>query len=180
MINQRAKDAQRRITKTLTSPQRSFLGGLADGARRILIDRGAIEAHDETAKDWRHRETREATKPLDPQGLGWTISEAPAYAFDAIKAHFEMLSGRAEKAMETLMSDPNEMRQMAHAISVAARECGVGENYISGICKRQSRGRRTTWRNVQEGKAVLIALKQHAACKAFRAAAEPLAAAGAV
>lgn len=180
MINQRAKDAQRRMTKTLTKPQRAFLGGLADGARRLLIKHGAIEAHEETAKEWRHRETRAATKPLDPQGAGWTISEAPAFAFDAIKAHFEMLSGQSDKALETLMSDPNEMRQMAHAISVAARECGVGENYIGGICKRQSRGQRNTWRTVEEGKAVLIALKKHAESKARRAGAEPLAAAGAV
>ena len=180
MINQPAKDAQRRMTAPLTNPQRSFLGGLADGARRMLIERGAIDEHDETAKEWRHREAREATKKLDPEGKGWTISEAPKHAFDELKARFEMLSGQAGKALETLSGPSNDMRNMAHEIEKARKACGVHPNYIVGICRRQSKGARDTWTNVEQGKAVLVALNKHAESLAKKAQREALASAGCV
>lgn len=159
MKNQSSKHAmwqRMRRTSPLTAPQRSFLGGLADGARRMLISRGAIDEHDETAKQWRHRESREATRDLDPKGIGWTISEAPKLAFDALKARFEMLSGQAGKALETL-SGSNDVRQLTHNIATTARECGVSDSYVAGICRRMFG--RDDWRGTKEGGAVLIALK---------------------
>lgn len=181
MTNQSSKNAMRqrmRQTQPLTGPQRSYLGRFAESTRRMLIERGAIEAHEETAKEWRHREAREATKDLDPQGIGWTISEAPKQAFDALKARFEMLSGQAGKALETLSGPSNDMRTLAHEIDKAAKTCGVGSGYIAGICKRQSGGTRTTWTTPAEGKAVLVALTKHAASLAKKAQAEALASAG--
>lgn len=178
MNNQRAKNAQQRMTRTLTGPQRAYLGRFAESTRRMLIERGAIDEHEETPKEWRHREAREATKDLDPQGIGWTISEAPKQAFDALKARFEMLSGQAGKALETLSGPSNDMRNLAHEINKAAKACGVGPGYIAGICKRQSGGTRTTWTTPAEGKAVLVALTKHAAALAKKAQAEALAAAG--
>lgn len=180
ITNQRAKDTQRRMVKLLTNPQRSFLGGLADGAFRLMVSRGAIDPHDESAKAWRQRHSREATAKLDPQGIGWSISEAPAFCFDEIKARFEALAGETDKALETLTGSPNDIRQMAHNISVAAKACGVGGAYIAGICKRQSRDTRTTWNTLDEGKAVLSALNKHAQSLAKKARAASLAAAGAV
>ena len=174
MKNQRAKDTQRRLTAPLTAPQRSFLGLLADGARRMLIERGAIDERDETAKAWRHREAREATKDLDPQRIGWTISEAPKQAFDALKARFEMLSGASGKALETLSGPSNDVRQLSHQIAVLAREIGVNDAYIGGIANRMF-GRRD-WRGAEEGRAILIALKQAQRTRAAKA----LAAAGCV
>jgi len=166
--------------KLLTNPQRSFLGGLAAGASRLMVTSGAIDPHEESCTPWRRRHAREATADLHPQAVGWTISEAPGFCFDALKARFEALAGQTDKALETLTGTPNDIRQMAHNISVAAKACGVGEAYIAGICKRQSRGARTGWTTLSEGKAVLSALTKHAAAQARKARAESLAAAGAV
>jgi hypothetical protein len=166
--------------KLLTNAQRSFLGGLADGAHRLMVSRGAIDPHEESCTPWRRRHAREATADLHPQAIGWTISEAPAFCFDALKARFEALAGQTDKALETLTGTPNDIRQMAHNISVVAKACGVGDAYIAGICKRQSRGARNGWTTLSEGKAVLTALTKHAASQAKKAKATHLAAAGAV
>lgn len=170
-------NAQRNRLRSLTKPQRAFLGLLADGARRRLIQHGAIDAHDESADDWRRREAREATKDLDPQGHGWKISEAPAHAFDALKAHFEVLSGKSREALDTLTGPSNDTRQLTHLIDVQTKACGVTAGYVQGICKRMFGGR-TTWQTAHEGKAVLAALKQAARRK--RQSAEALAAAAVV
>jgi hypothetical protein len=160
MKNQTASNALTRAFRPLSPKQRSYIGGLADSTRRMLIARGAIEAADETAQAWRHRECREATRQRDPQGMGWTISEAPASAFDDLLAHFQALGGHADKALATLTGDSNEMRQMSHNIGIAAKACGVGENYIAGICRRMFR--RDSWITPAEGKKVLIALTDKA------------------
>jgi hypothetical protein len=160
MKNQTASNLRTRAFRPLSPKQRSYLGGLADSTRRMLIARGAIEAGDETAKDWRHRESREATKQRDPQAIGWTISEAPASAFDDLLAHFQALSGHADKALATLTGDSNEMRQMTHNIAIAAKACGVGENYVAGICRRMFGV--ATWKTWNEGQKVLIALTDKA------------------
>lgn len=153
--------------KLLTAPQRSFLGGLADGAYRMLTSRGAISPHEESAKDWRHREARAATSDLDPEGKGWKISEAPKSAFDSLKAHFEMLSGRSGDALETLTGPSNDLRNLSHLIGVQMKACGVTAAYMQGICKRMFG--RSDWSTASEGKAVLTALKNKSRAIAAKA-----------
>lgn len=165
-----------KLLKLLSAPQRSFLGGLADGAFRRLVSRGAIDPHDEDAQAWRRRQAREATAELDPQRIGWTISEAPATCFNALKSRFEALAGETGKALDTMMT-PNDVRQLAHGIEVVSREIGVTAPYVQGICKRMF-GRKD-WQGAEEGRAVLIALKDAQRSRAKKAAAA-LAAAGCV
>ena len=138
ITNQRAKDTQRRMVKLLTNPQRSFLGGLADGAFRLMVSRGPLIR---TMRARRHggSASREATAKLDPQGIGWSISEAPAFCFDEIKARFEALAGETDKALETLTGSPTTSARWRTTSAWPPKACGVGGAYIAGICKRQSR-----------------------------------------
>lgn len=135
--------------KPLSPKQRGYLGTLATQAYRYLTGKGAI---DEPEKEWRHREAISA--------CGFRISEAPSNRFDALEQHFLTLAGKSSKALERALGPENDMRQLAHEISVAAREAGVTPAYVQGICKRMYGA--DTWSNARQAKAVLIALKNKA------------------
>ena len=135
----------------LTPKQRGYLAQLAKAAHTRLLDSGAID--DADFDHWRKHEAMDATS-------GFTISEAPKRCFDALETRFLTLSGQAKQAFERNLGPDNDMRQVAHNITVAARTAGVTAAYISGICQRMFG--RTEWKTAAEGKAVLIALKQHA------------------
>ncbi len=134
----------------LTPKQRGYLAQLAKQAHTYLTGKGAI---DEPFDPWRKREAMDASK-------GFTISEAPRRCFDDLEQHFLMLAGKSDKALSRAIGPDNDMRQLAHEISVAAREAGVTPAYVQGICKRMYDA--DTWSNAKQAKAILIALKNKA------------------
>lgn len=137
--------------KPLTPKQRGYLAQLAKQAHTYLTGKGAI---DEPFDAWRKQEAMEASG-------GFTISEAPSRAFDALEQRFLMLAGKTEKALERALGPENDMRQLAHEIGVAQRQAGVTPGYVAGICKRMFDGA-TTWGNARQAKAVLAALRAKA------------------
>ena len=134
----------------LTPKQRGYIAQLAKQAHTYLTGNGAI---DEAFDPWRRREAMKASK-------GFTISEAPRHSFDDLEQHFLMLAGKSGKALERALGPENDMRQLGHEISVAAREAAVAPGYVQGICKRMFGA--DTWSNARQAKAVLIALKNKA------------------
>lgn len=118
--------------KPLSPRQRSTLAQVAKEAYTRLAP-GLSETFDE----WRKTEARKATKHL--QGAppdGWTISEAPAWAFDALMGHFQALKGATGKAFDQLTGPSAVTKNMIWIIAQTERENGVPEGYSAGICRQ--------------------------------------------
>ncbi len=160
MKNQRSHNIQARQARPLSPKQRGYLSQLAKQAHAKLSSAGAI---DEDFTAWRHAEARKATD-------GSTISEASRADFDALEQHFLALAGQSRKAYDRATGPDNDMRNMAHNIATAARQAGVSDAYIAAICRRMSGGTRDTWRDLKQGEAVLIALKNKARADQAKAA----------
>lgn len=125
--------------------QRSYLGRLAKKGFQRLSSAGAI---DEPEDAWRAREAEKA--------CGHRISEAPRRCFTDLETHFLALAGETKRAFDRATGPSNDVRTVAHEISVAAATLGVGENYIKGMCRRMFQAE--TWEGPKQGQAVLIAL----------------------
>lgn len=133
--------------KLLTAKQRTYLATLArEGWKRT----GAGD--DESFDDWRHRQCADCLNDTSA-----SLSTATAAQFDALLLHFKILAGKA--TLEDTAENANELRQLAHAIFITAKEAGVTEGYVAGICKRMFH--RSTWSGAEEGRKVLNALRYH-------------------
>lgn len=155
-----SKRASRMSFKPLSSGkggQRSTLARVAKEAYNRL-ERGLGESFD----DWRKAEARECTRKLpNAPADGWSISEAPAWTFNALFAHFKALKGETDVAMDYLTGPDTEMRNYAHLIGEAELEAGVTPEYSAGIC-RQMFGIPAP-KTPDQAVAVLTALKKMAA-----------------
>jgi hypothetical protein len=146
----------------LTPKQRGLLGRIAHTAWTRQTRAGAI---DEPETEWRRREARSVTGTFK-QPLGYTISEAPRAAFDALFPHFLTLGGEVTQAMDFLMGPGNDMLTLAFRIKEAESLADVGREYTQAICARQC-GKQ--WpESVKEARAVLAALVNHAKNKAAK------------
>jgi hypothetical protein len=140
--------------KLLSSRQRAHLSILARTAYNRASAGGALH---EDFNQWRHAEARSATVELDTElREGFTISQCPAKAFDALKAHFEAMAGDAGKAFDTLTGPENDLRQLLHVIGTTGRAKGLHASYAAGICRRMFGHDEPT--NTTEARAVLAAL----------------------
>jgi hypothetical protein len=118
--------------KPLSGPQRGLLARVAKEAFNRL-SRGLSESFD----DWRKAEARAVTSNLpNAPAEGWSISEAPAWTFNALFAHFKALKGETDVAMDYLTGPDTEMRNYAHLISEAEDAAEVGPDYTAGICRQ--------------------------------------------
>ena len=105
--------------------QKGYLSQLAKEAFQFLIAKGAIEAGDETEKDFRHRESIEA--------CGRRISEAVNGDFELIEARFLMLMGRTKQALQSaIKSDTNEERQARFKLAKLCGERGLEVPALEG------------------------------------------------
>lgn len=139
--------------KPLSTGQRSTLAQVAKEAYTRLAP-GLSESFDE----WRKTEARNATKSLHSAPFqGWTISEAPAYAFDALMGHFQALKGATGKAYDQLTGPSAVTKNMIWIIVETERKNGITAGYSAGIC-RQMWGHDVP-QNENQAKAVLSALK---------------------
>jgi hypothetical protein len=139
--------------KPLSAKQRSTLAQVAKDAYTRLAP-GLSEGFDE----WRKTEARNATKTLrgaPPEG--WTISEAPAWAFDALMGHFQALKGATGKAYDQLTGPSAVTKNMIWIIAETERKNSIHAGYSAGIC-RQMWGHDAP-QNENEAKGVLTALK---------------------
>ena len=141
--------------KPLSASQRSTLSAIAHEAYKALRQ-GLSETFDE----FRRTESRIATRRMKnaPPGA-WTISEAPASAFDAIFDHFKTLKGDVGEVYDRqLQGVTSEMRNHLHNITVAERAAGVKPAYTQAICRRMYGVDEPT--NEQQALAILAALKK--------------------
>lgn len=119
--------------KLLSPSQRGTLSAIAHEAYKRLQ-----QGLDESFDDFRRTEARAITRKLKnapPQG--WTISEAPASAFDCIFDHFKTLKGDVGEVFDRqLQGVSSTMRNHLHNIAVAERAAGVKPAYTAAICRR--------------------------------------------
>lgn len=145
-----------RRPKLLSTSQRSTLAAVAREAFKRLSP-GLGESFDE----FRHFEARAVTRKLrNAPPDGWTISEAPASAFNAIFAHFKALKGDLDVALDYHLGPSSEMRNHLHNITVAERAAGVTPGYTASICRRMFG--EATPQNEAQARAVLTALRKKA------------------
>ncbi|MES2596030.1 MAG: hypothetical protein V4662_11870 [Verrucomicrobiota bacterium] len=145
-----------RREKHLSGKQRSTLAMVAGEAYKRLK-----QGLSETADEFRRTEARACTQQLkNAPPEGWTISEAPASAFDTLFAHFKALKGDTDVALDYHLGPGTEMRNALHNITVAERAAGVTPAYTAAICRNMKFG--DAPRTPKEAKAVLIALTKKA------------------
>lgn len=143
--------------KLLSASQRSTLSAIAHEAYNVLRQ-GLSETFDE----FRRTESRIATRRMkNAPPEAWTISEAPASAFDAIFDHFKALKGQVGEVYDRqIRGVTSEMRNHLHNITVAERAAGVKPAYTQAICRRMYGVDEPT--NEQQALAIIAALKKKA------------------
>lgn len=119
------------VSKLLTKNQKAYLSQLAKSA---FIRAEAHHATDGLSSDeWRHAESIKAA--------GVRISEAEQRHYNAIKGHFELLSGQAGKAFGThLRESTNDLRIAHFKLATELKIHGLAEEYAAAICRRKYRG----------------------------------------